>query len=60
MGACEPITQKLELCLNKLFENVINDMGTGLFKEDKLLFALHILRAVSPELVPRKELDFFL
>lgn len=35
-------------------------MGIGLFKEDKLLFALHILRAVNPDLIPKKEFDFFL
>ena len=56
----EHLAQKLEVCLHQLFENVINDMGTGLFKEDKLLFALHMLRAVNPELVPKKEYEFFL
>ena len=35
-------------------------MGISIFKKDRILLALHMLKGVAPELIPHKEFEFFI
>jgi len=37
----------LEVAKMQLFSNVLDDLGIGLFKKDRLMLALHMVRGVS-------------
>jgi hypothetical protein len=41
------ITKKLEIAKMQLFSNVLDDLGIGLFKIDRVMLALHMVRGVS-------------
>jgi len=58
--AVEDVGKKLELALSQLCSNVLEDFGVSLFKDDRLLFAMHIARAIKPQAMPQKEWDLFL
>lgn len=54
------VQQKLEECNNRLYRIVFNHVGSSLFKKDRLMFALHIVKAMKSELFQANEWDFFL
>ena len=43
--------QKLDLAGNNLIKNVINQIAASLFKNDRLMFSLHLTKGIKPELV---------
>jgi dynein heavy chain 2 len=56
----EDIKKKLEFAQSQLYSNLLDDLGISLFKNDRLLFALHLTRGVNPESIPESEWALFL
>jgi len=54
------IQEKLTESTNQLFRIVFNHVGSSLFKRDRLMFGLHIVKGMRPELFQPNEWDFFL
>lgn len=52
--------QKLNYAADNLLKNVYNIIGSSLFKSDRLMFGLHMIKGIRPELFESNEWDFFL
>lgn len=49
------VSKKLDFAKFQLFSNIIDDFGMSLFKKDRLLFGLHIIRGVASNLISNNE-----
>ena len=54
------IQEKLQYAQQFLYRNILDDLGISLFKQDRMLFALHMVRGVYPEKIPDREWNLFL
>ena len=52
--------QKLTYAADNLLKNVYNIIGASLFKADRLMLGLHIIKGIRPELFESNEWDLFL
>lgn len=43
-----------------MIKNVINQIAASLFKNDRLMFSLHLTKGIKPELIAQAEWDFLL
>lgn len=53
-------TQKLNYAADNLYKNVFNSVGAALFKSDKLMLGLHIVKGIRPELFESNEWELFI
>jgi dynein heavy chain 2 len=58
--AFDSTSQKLDHAATNLYKNVFNQVASSLFKSDRLMFGLHLVRGTKPELFDTNEWDFFL
>jgi dynein heavy chain 2 len=56
----EDIAKKLEANTGILFRLIFNNIGTSLFKQDRLMFGLHIVKGMRTDLFEPNEWEFFL
>ncbi len=54
------IESKLDEATVKLFKIVFNHVGGSLFKKDRLMYGLHLVKNMKPDLFQPNEWDFFL
>jgi len=54
------LEEKLEGCTNSLYRIVFDHIGTSLFKKDRLMFGLHIVKGMMGEMFQANEWEFFL
>ena len=52
--------QKLNYAADNLMKNVYNIIGASLFKGDRLMLGLHMIKGIRPELFEANEWDLFL
>jgi dynein heavy chain 2 len=53
-------TQKLELAGSNLIKNVVNQIAASLFKNDRLMFSLHLAKGLKQDLIASSEWEFLL
>ena len=59
-NSIDNVAKKLEFAKFQLYSNIIDDFGMSLFKKDRLLFGLHIVRGVCPSLITVNEWSLLL
>ncbi|CAD8135851.1 unnamed protein product [Paramecium octaurelia] len=52
--------KKLEFAGQSLLRNIFNQIAGSLFKQDRLIFALHLVKGCKPELIEEEEWQFMI
>jgi len=58
--AFSSMSQKIEVCEAQLYKIVFSFISTSLFKQDRLVFGLHLTHGLFPAMFSENEWEFFL
>ena len=54
------MTQKLEIAAVQLYKIIFNSIASSLFKSDRLMFGIHLVHGIFPDLFQAQEWEFLL
>ena len=54
------VAQRIERLIPQLQTTVLYSVGQSLFKEDRLMYAMHLVHGSHPEMFEKNEWEFFL